>query len=72
MPEALLLLSALWDAAFDGGLVSFPDDGAAIPGARAVAGVVGVVVPRTAGGAARVDGGEPGAVAVASGGVWVG
>jgi hypothetical protein len=30
-PENGLLLSALWDAAFDGGLVSFADDGAAIP-----------------------------------------
>jgi hypothetical protein len=27
-----LLLSALWDAAFDGGLVSFADDGTALAG----------------------------------------
>ncbi|OYU15859.1 MAG: hypothetical protein CFE37_03590 [Alphaproteobacteria bacterium PA4] len=30
-PENGLLLSALWDAAFDRGLVTFADDGAAVP-----------------------------------------
>jgi hypothetical protein len=33
-PDNGLLLSALWDAAFDRGLVSFADDGVAVPSSR--------------------------------------